>query len=549
MRKYLLLLLLTCSIGNAQYNLFARQNFAHKAVSNGTNTEIGGVASTISTPALLASKLGISVGSISNFAIVGSDIKCKITGSYAMPISCWEGSPITYYRDNDNLVTSLSLYSFRATSNLSKIEFNGVVTCGGYQTSYSQIGDVILPNCTVINDYAFFDTYNYANEKKIVIPRCTTLGSSVLSNNVFNQGIGNKTIIYAHPSLATNNAGAPDGDIAYAISAGATVRYVTNFTAPSPITDLSEGTIHDTSIQLTFTAPSSTNAVDYYECYANGVFKNKITYSGDFINDLTQNTNYSISVYAVDVFKNKSLISNIVNQTTSNTGTLSLQEKTVASYHLSDGIESKRRYDGYIGSAITFVSGAGGNGANFNAGSNAFISVQDDVNFSFTNGTTDTPFSINFNLKLTSNGTQFLISKASGGFSSNAAEWSMYNSSGSIIVLFANKTTGYLASQFASSLTTGVWYNITMTYSGSGTNAGIKLYVNNVSKTQSSINSGTYTSMSNTLSTVNFGQEKAGAGSFILNGILDEITIFKYELNATEVGNIHDGGTPIFYPF
>jgi hypothetical protein len=300
-----------------------------------TNTEIGGVASAINTPALLASKLAIDVNRITNFQIVGSDIKCKITGSYAMPISCWGVSPITYYRDNDNLVTSLLLNSFRSNSNLPKIEFNGVLTCGGYQTSYSQIGDIILPNCTVINDYAFFDTYNYASEKKIVIPRCTTLGSSALSNNVFQQGIGNKTLIYAHPSLATNNGGAPDGDIAYAISGGATIRYVTNYIAPNQVITLSAGAIYNTAVRLNFTAPSSTNAIEYYECYVNGVFKNKITASGGYITGLTALTLYNITVIAVDIFYNKSVVSNSLSVST-NTAVFMSRDRMVAYYKLDE---------------------------------------------------------------------------------------------------------------------------------------------------------------------------------------------------------------------
>ena len=48
------------------------------------NTYIGGVSSSIGTASALATKLGISVGTISNFVVEGADIKCKITGSYSI---------------------------------------------------------------------------------------------------------------------------------------------------------------------------------------------------------------------------------------------------------------------------------------------------------------------------------------------------------------------------------------------------------------------------------------------------------------------------------
>ncbi len=82
-----------------------------------------------------------------------------------------------------------------------------------------------------------------------------------------------------------------------------------------------------------------------------------------------------------------------------------------------------------------------------------------------------------------------------------------------------------------------------VTYSGSGTNSGIKLYLNNILKPYTTGNSGTYTSMGNTTSTMNFGQETAGGGAYRLNGLLDEISIYNTEASATERNLIWNGGT------
>jgi hypothetical protein len=76
--------------------------------------------------------------------------------------------------------------------------------------------------------------------------------------------------------------------------------------------------IYNTAIQLNFTPPNSTNAIEFYECYANGKFQNEILESGQAITGLAPNTNYNITVVAVDVFYNKSVVSNNVNVSTMN---------------------------------------------------------------------------------------------------------------------------------------------------------------------------------------------------------------------------------------
>lgn len=518
MKKYIVLFLLCGFFGNAQYNLFARQNFANKTVSTSINTEIGGVASTISTPALLAARLDILESRITNFSIVDSDIKCRITGSYNV---YWNtDTTITYYKDLDSLATFME-GCFNFCTNLIDV----------YSKTIGSLG------------LRAFDTYNSSSKiEKIYLPNITNFGGSVGDNQVFRDMTIHPFTIYCHPSLATNNGGAPDGDLAYAISRGATVRYVTNFTVPNAPNIASIGNIYNYALQLIDNG-TSTNAIDYYEdVTVNGVNIGKVSVGG-YITGLTPSTSYTITAVARDIFYNKSVVSGNISISTNTTSWL--EHNTVAAYHLSDGVDSKNGYNGTVGSSVTFVTGVNGNSANFNATSNSYISVPDNSAFSFTNGTNDLPFSISFKLKLTSNGIGFLVAKTSGGFATNAAEWCVYNSSGSLIILFSNKTSGYLASQFATSLTTGVWYDIVMTYSGSGTNAGVKLYVNNVSKSYTNINSGSYTSMQNTASLVTFGQEKAGAGSYSLNGILDEVYIFNAELTPTEVNLLQT----TFYPF
>lgn len=280
------------------------------------NTFIGGVAATITTAGALATKLGIASNRITNFKIVGSDIECRISGSYSIPVSCFRSDTfITYYRDTDNLVVSIGSTAFQYTTLMTELDLAGVLNSGSYYGS--NINRIIFKNCTTVPAYGFDSS---GNVKLIYIPNATSLGGTSGNNDVFTIGGGTPSfsgrLLYVHPSLATNNAGAPDGDLAYAISQGAIVRYVTNFTAPNPITNLSVGNVYGTAIQLNFTAPTgSTNAIEFYEIYINGVYNRTVTASGQYITGLSLNNAYTIEVKPVDIFYNKST-SNVVSATT-----------------------------------------------------------------------------------------------------------------------------------------------------------------------------------------------------------------------------------------
>jgi hypothetical protein len=289
---------------------------------DGFNTEIGGVSADYSTAALLATALGISSTRISNFTIVGSDIKCRISGgSYAIPSSAFQfnRTPCTYYRDTDYLVTSIGSNAFYATNAFIgyDADFQNCLTVGTSAFHSNSIGGterILLKNATTINNTAFALNIN---TKLIYIPSVTSLGTTSGNNSVF-QGSRVGLVIYAHPSLATNNAGAPDGDLTDAISRGATVRYVTNFTAPVTPTIASIGTIYNTAIQLVDEGVS-TNAIDYFKVYIGGVFYQNV-YANSYITGLTPSTAYSdIALIAVDVFLNKSVISTNLSASTNTT--------------------------------------------------------------------------------------------------------------------------------------------------------------------------------------------------------------------------------------
>lgn len=289
------------------------------------NVFIGGVASVINTPALLAvnflnhpSDTTFSASNIKNFTIIGNDIQCYIGVDYKIGYNIfWGNSLITYFKDLGRC-KSFGVNSFRECPNLQYIDCLGA---GPFLGSYVAHGSanctlINLPNATSLPNNFFYDDAT-PNPKTFYIPRATILGIATGYDSCMYL-IPSNSKIYANPFLQTSNAGAEEGDIAYARNTrGATIRYVTNFTPPNQINNLSIGNVYSTALQINFTAPTgSTNAIESYDCYANGFYKNTITASGQYITGLTPNTSYNIELKPVDIFYNKST-SNIVTQTTS----------------------------------------------------------------------------------------------------------------------------------------------------------------------------------------------------------------------------------------
>ena len=520
-------------------NLVARQNFSHKA-SIGWNTYIGGVSASITTASVLATKLGISVGNISNFTIVGSDIKCRITGSYALPDTAFSfaTTPCTYYIDSDFLVTSIGLEEFYATDNFENLDanFENATTVAQSAFRRTRAKNYLLKNATTIGNLCFAKLVNTdLYTESIYIPNATTLGTTSGNNQVF-EYIRGGSVIYAHPSLATNNSGAPDGDLAYAITQGAIVRYVTSFVAPSAVTDLAAGTIYNTAIQLNFTPPSATNTIEWYECYADGVFKNRISGSGGYIKDLIASTSYNITVYAVDIFRNKSLVSNVVTQSTNTTSYLAAT--TIAAYHLtSDGVDSKNAYNGTVGGGVSFSSGAV-----FTNVSNSNIIVADNNAFSFGNGTNDLPFSVSFKINFSGTGDQMIANKRNNTVAGD--EWQVLYYGGKIgLWLVSNGSSTYINSEYTVIPTIGVDYDFAFTYTGGGA-FGIKIYMDGVLRRLTPTTVGTYTKMPNGTAPVTIGAGGWDLTFARLTAKLKELNFFNTELTPTEVNFIQTNNYP-----
>lgn len=171
-------------------------------------------------------------------------------------------------------------------------------------------------------------------------------------------------------------------------------------------------------------------------------------------------------------------------------------------------------------------------------GSNDYIDCGGNTDFSFTDGSgNDSAFSISAWVKLDSNAKVRVAAKGNMEWLFGTDSSSRFN-----IILWSNSSTGAYLQRYSTSLSTNVWHNIAVTYDGSNLASGIKLYKagNEVSSTDGSL--GTYAGMA-----FEQGSLRIGSWEFnnsVMNGLVDEVAVFDYELNASQVSDIYNSGVP-----
>jgi len=210
------------------------------------NTFIGGVASTLNTPELVAAKLRLPIARIKSFSIIGNDIQFMVIGTYSIASSTFASdSNITYFDDKNGLVTQLYPSAFGSTLNFRWCNFPKLLVLQGNGSgagpfNHSGIINISLPECTTFSGGHHFD-YCYSLKtvnvpkltnmgsggyyifrdctslESIYAPVCTKIGATLNQDAIF-QNIKTGCIINVHSSMATVNAGAPDGDLVSAVS-------------------------------------------------------------------------------------------------------------------------------------------------------------------------------------------------------------------------------------------------------------------------------------------------------------------------------------------
>lgn len=202
------------------------------------------------------------------------------------------------------------------------------------------------------------------------------------------------------------------------------------------------------------------------------------------------------------------------------------------------------------GGSVTFSSTNASDGlaGQFISNTNSRLTIADNNAFSFTNGTTDTALSIKANIRSISSAlTQPIFSKWNGT-NTNASEYLFYlrAPTGRLAILLFNKNAGggYIGVETVASVTNGTVNNVVVTYDGSGTVGGIKMYINNVLQAVNNLVNGSYVGMGNTTVTPIIGNRSGGNTPFV--GTIDELYVFNTELTTTQIATLQSNYYPNF---
>jgi hypothetical protein len=280
------------------------------------NTFIGGMGTNpnYNTTQKLATRLGINFSRITNFEIKNNNIYCRISGSYGL--GGLNNSEVTFYIDLDGLVTNLGSNTFQNCYKLRYVYFPGIVTLNsGYTFRNAKTEFIILPNIYSILSTPFYGSGDnfIGNFKNVYMPLLQSVGTTLGNTQVFYGERGN---LYVHNNLSTINSGSPDGDLTAYTSINPI--YITDYTKPNKITDLTHVVVHRTHVEIDFTIPSSTNQISHYEVWVNDAeYKNCIYNTNNkYILKLEPSTFYYANLIVVDIFGNRSEKSNTIYFTT-----------------------------------------------------------------------------------------------------------------------------------------------------------------------------------------------------------------------------------------
>ena len=172
-------------------------------------------------------------------------------------------------------------------------------------------------------------------------------------------------------------------------------------------------------------------------------------------------------------------------------------------------------------------------------GTQDYVEIADSADFTFGDGTDDSPFSISVWVYMDSAASFRIISK----YASGKSEWELLfvNSKLYFSLYKVDNVAIYQSRYYNTALSAGQWYHIVATYDGSGgvtAHDGIKIYIDGVRKDDTDDNAGTYVAMDNGTATVWVGRFTTSYA----NGQIDNVKIFNKELTQEEVTFLYNGG-------
>jgi hypothetical protein len=169
-----------------------------------------------------------------------------------------------------------------------------------------------------------------------------------------------------------------------------------------------------------------------------------------------------------------------------------------------------------------------------------YIDCGGNTDFSFTDGAAnDDPFSVSTWVKLDSTFKQRIIAKGN-------VEWILTTDSSDKLFfsLYGGGSTSTRIGLVSDSvvLTVGTWHHIVATYDGSNADSGLTMYVDGSVVTASTSSAGSYTGMSSGQGALRIGQWELN--SQVMDGLIDETSVFDSELSSSQVTTIYNSGVP-----
>lgn len=187
-------------------------------------------------------------------------------------------------------------------------------------------------------------------------------------------------------------------------------------------------------------------------------------------------------------------------------------------------------------------SGASTEAIEYGSLGTGYTQVNDKDLLSFGDGSTDSPFSASFCMNADNLGTldgtvrtKFIISKRIGT-SYREYQFATSNDTNKYmgLTLWDDSTGGWIRADGGTSLNNSTNYHVVITYDGSSSTSGIKVYINGVAETMTPSSSGTYIAMENGNRPVIIGSADWG-GSIDYQGRLDGVAMWNIELSPDEV--------------
>lgn len=501
---------------------------------NAPNVFIGGVGATsvTSIAAFVTKTTGITAGNVSNFTIdSNNNVSLHVNASYGVANSAFQNdTAITYYIDLERC-TSVGDNSLRSDAAVSILKFVYIKNAASIgidsMSSNENLMIVILPSVTNIGSFVNSGlSFRFNNVLRIVCaPACASLGQTSGDNFIFTSSL-NIEKVYVDDLLATNNAGSPDGDITYLTgTVGASVGYATNLTPPDDITDLAVVDFGGSYIEVSWTAPTSTNAIDYYVVLVNNVFYSLITTTTEIIRGLEASSDYEIKVLVIDAMGNSSGFVS-VSQTTAST--YNIPTANIVSYWPvnSNSLDAVGSNDG-TDTSISYVAGKISNAASFN-GTTSIIKCT-----GFNTGFNAVDFSVSTWFKTTQTTAFRLVQNRGQGAGLSGWQISQSNNINWGNIAISDGVNVILMDNITYNEDDNLWHNIIMTWNT--TTGTCKIYIDGVYRGEKTdINL-----IGANLNGLDVCMGGSNTNGQLFNGLQDEISIFNIELSYEEVSEIN----------